>query len=80
MCQQRKSTQPGQKMSEVIWKRDSDQLTSARILLKEFQDDVDLFEDIKTPDGVTQMCFALKKILHGLRGKTVEIGLDATCE
>ncbi|KAJ7572264.1 hypothetical protein C8J56DRAFT_720139, partial [Mycena floridula] len=29
-------------------------------------------------DGVQQLCFGLKRILEGLRGKVVEIGLDAT--
>jgi hypothetical protein len=68
------------KMSEAIWKRNPDQLSSAKELLEEYPDDVEVFRDITPPDGVQQLCFGLKRILHGLRGKIVEIGLDATCK
>ncbi len=68
------------RMSETIWKRDKDQLTSARILLKEFPSEVDLFEDVVPPEGVEQLCFGMKRILHGLKGKIVEIEADATCK
>ena len=65
-------------MSEVLWKRDHSQLLSAEILLKEFGDDVDVF-DVKTADGVQQLCWGMKKIASRLKGKIVEIGIDATC-
>lgn len=68
------------RMSETIWKRDKDQLTSARVLLKEFSNDVDFFEDVVPPEGVEQLCFGMTWILQGLKGKVVEIGLDVTCE
>ncbi len=67
------------KMSETLWKRHQDQLLSAKMLLGDFPDDVDVFE-ISTADGVQQLCFGMKRILEGLRGKIVEIGIDATCE
>ncbi|KAJ3542994.1 hypothetical protein NM688_g5915 [Phlebia brevispora] len=65
------------KMSEVLWKRDLEQLPSARILLKEFRNDVDVF-DVETPEGVEQLCWGMKLIAKPLREQTVEIGLDAT--
>ena len=67
-------------MSEMLWKRNTDQLTSAKLLLKEFPEDIDLFEDLKPPEGVEQFCFALKQVVNALHGKVVEIGLDATCK
>ncbi|EGN95293.1 hypothetical protein SERLA73DRAFT_77309 [Serpula lacrymans var. lacrymans S7.3] len=64
-------------MSEVLWKKDPVQLTSVYILLSELKDDVDLF-DIKVADGVEQLCWGMKKIAQRLKGKVVEIGIDAT--
>ena len=66
------------KMSETLWKRDMDQLTSAKKLLTEFSHDVDVL-DVAVEDGVEQLCWAMKRILTDLRGKVVELGLDATC-
>jgi hypothetical protein len=60
-------------------KRDKDQLTSARKLLEEHEQDVDVFE-IKGTEGVEQLCWGMKKIARQLLGKVVEIGIDATCE
>lgn len=65
-------------MSEMLWKRDHLQLPSAEILLKEYGDDVDVF-DIPVEDGVQQLCWGMKKIAAKLKGKVVEIGIDATC-
>ncbi|KAJ3529727.1 hypothetical protein NM688_g7813 [Phlebia brevispora] len=65
------------KMSEVLWKRDSEQLPSAKVLLEELKNDVDVF-DIKAPEGVEQLCWGMKLIAEPLRGQTVEVGLDAT--
>ncbi|KAF7349473.1 SWIM-type domain-containing protein [Mycena sanguinolenta] len=64
-------------MSEILWKRDELQLPSARALLKELEDDVDVL-DIHPADGVQQLAFVMKKIIQPLRGKVVEIGTDAT--
>ncbi|KAG1874931.1 hypothetical protein F4604DRAFT_2008937 [Suillus subluteus] len=64
-------------MSEILWKKDSDQLTSAKMLLDEFGRDIDVF-DVELADGVEQLCWGMKKITRRLEGKVVEIGLDAT--
>src|ERR1700736_6268134 len=58
-------------MSEVLWKRDHLQLPSAEILLKEFSNDI----DVKTADGVQQLCWGMKKIASLLKGKIVEISI-----
>jgi hypothetical protein len=47
-------------------------------LLKEYSEDVDIF-DIPVADGVEQLCWGMKKIIGPLKGKVVEIGIDATC-
>ncbi|KAF7793917.1 hypothetical protein EIP86_005039 [Pleurotus ostreatoroseus] len=65
------------KMSEVLWKKDPDQLPSAQKLLAEFGDEVDVF-DVKPAEGVEQLCWGMKRIAEPLRGQVVEIGLDAT--
>jgi len=65
-------------MSEVLWKQNHDQLLSAQTLLAELGNDVDIF-NIKVADGVQQVCWGMKKILGHLKGKVVEIGIDATC-
>ncbi|KAI6143267.1 hypothetical protein BKA82DRAFT_4017571 [Pisolithus tinctorius] len=65
------------KMSKVLWKKDTNQLTSARTLLDECSNEVDIF-DMETPHGVEQICWGMKKISSMLEGKTVEIALDAT--
>ena len=67
------------KMSEVLWKKDPDQLPSAQKLLAEFGDEVDVF-DVKPAEGVEQLCWGMKRIAEPLRGQVVEIGLDATCK
>jgi hypothetical protein len=67
------------KMSETLWKRDVEQLTSVKALLNEYKDEADVF-DIPTVEGVEQVAWAMKKITEPLRGKVVEIGIDATCE
>lgn len=66
-------------MSETLWKRDRMQLPSAALLLEEFPNDVDVF-NINAEEGVEQLAWGMKKILAGLKGKVVEIGVDATCE
>ena len=66
-------------MSETLWKREKDQLSSAKILLNEYRDDVDVFE-VDVQDGVQQLCWGMKKILAELKGKVIEIAVDATCK
>jgi hypothetical protein len=66
-------------MSETLWRRDKEQLPSVETLLREFGDDVDVF-DIEVEEGVQQLCWGMKKIGERLRGKVIEIGIDATCK
>ena len=66
-------------MSEVLWKRDHLQLPSAKKLLQEFSDDVDVFE-VNVTEGVEILCWGIKKTLARLKGKVVEIRIDATCK
>ncbi|KAF8524136.1 hypothetical protein BU17DRAFT_85239 [Hysterangium stoloniferum] len=66
------------KMSEVFWHRDKEQLLSARKLLREFGEEVDVFDIVEVPDGVEMLCWGMKKIIKPLDGKVVEIGVDAT--
>ncbi|KAJ6607050.1 hypothetical protein B0H10DRAFT_2073246 [Mycena sp. CBHHK59/15] len=65
-------------MSEVYWRRDDAQLLSAEILLSEHGDDVDVFKPEDVPEGVEMLCWGMKKIAEPLRGRIVEIGVDAT--
>jgi hypothetical protein len=64
--------------SETLWKRDQYQLPSAKILLKEYSNDVDIF-DIPVAEGIEQLCWGMKKVASRLKGKVVEIGIDSTC-
>ncbi|KAJ6614377.1 hypothetical protein B0H10DRAFT_1803689 [Mycena sp. CBHHK59/15] len=65
-------------MSEIYWRREDAQLPSATKLLEEHGDDVDLFKPEGVPEGVEMLCWGMKKIAEPLRGKIVEIGVDAT--
>ena len=65
-------------MSETLWKRDPDPMTSAKMLLEEYPDDMDMFK-VTAEEGVKQLCWGQKRILLSLKGKIVEVGLDATC-
>ena len=66
-------------MSEVLWKQDHLQLPSAKKLLQEFSDDVDVFK-VNVTEGVEILCWGIKKTLARLKGKVVEIRIDATCK
>lgn len=66
-------------MSEMYWRRDDLQLPSAAKLLEEHREDVDIFEPENIPEGVEMLCWGMKKIAGPLKGKIVEIGVDATC-
>ena len=65
-------------MSEILWKRDDLQLPSAEILLQEYSDKVNVF-DLPKVDGMEQLAWGMKKVSDQLRGKVVEVGIDATC-
>ena len=55
-------------------------MPSAMTLLAEFKEDVDIFKPIGVPEGVEILAWGMKRIAEPLRGKVVEIGIDATCE
>ncbi|KAI5989692.1 hypothetical protein EDD15DRAFT_2171139, partial [Pisolithus albus] len=61
------------KMSEILWKKETNQLTSARLLLAECHD-IDVL-DVTTLDGIEQLCWGMTAIAHWLSGKVVEIAL-----
>ncbi|KAJ7246826.1 hypothetical protein B0H12DRAFT_1220454 [Mycena haematopus] len=65
-------------MSEPFWRFDRDQLSSTKILLQEHTSDIDIFEPQDIPEGVDMICWGMKKIATPLKGKIVEIGVDAT--
>jgi len=66
-------------MSEILWKRDLDQLTSVCTLLGEFDDDVDILR-LPAIEGTIQVAWVMKDIVGLLQGKIVEVGIDATCK
>ncbi|KAJ3985287.1 hypothetical protein F5890DRAFT_1409822 [Lentinula detonsa] len=65
-------------ISQIFWKRNDNQLTSLLILLTELGDEVDVFDVGTLPDGIEMVCWGMKKINEVLKGKVVEIALDAT--
>jgi len=67
-------------ISQTYWRRDDAQLPSAKKLLAEFGDDVDIFEPTDLPDEVEMLAWGMKRIAEQLRGKVLEIAMDATCE
>ncbi|KAJ7217434.1 hypothetical protein C8J57DRAFT_1598609, partial [Mycena rebaudengoi] len=64
-------------MSEMLWKHDTLQLPSAETLLREYGDEVEVL-NVQPAEGVEQLAWVMKKIAEPLRGKIVEIGIDAT--
>ena len=66
-------------MSETLWKWDNEQVASVKALLAEHQDNAAIL-DLPRMEGVEQVAWVMKKIVLPLRGKIVEIGIDATCE
>lgn len=67
-------------LSQEYWRRDDIQLISAKKLLAEYGDAVDIFDLVGVLDGVEILAWGMKRIAETLRGKIVEIGIDATCE
>ncbi|KAJ6578624.1 hypothetical protein B0H10DRAFT_2236088 [Mycena sp. CBHHK59/15] len=64
--------------SKPFWCFDNDQLLSTKKLLEEHTDDIDIFEPTDIPEGVEMVCWGMKKIAMPLKGKIVEVGVDAT--
>ncbi len=67
------------RMSDVLWKRNQYQSPSAKILRSEFGDQIEVL-DCDPAEGVEQLAWGMCLIVEQLRGKVVEIGVDATCE
>ena len=67
-------------LSQEYWRRDDIQLISAKKLLAKYGDAVDIFDLVGVLDGVEILAWGMKRIAETLRGKIVEIGIDATCE
>ncbi|KAJ7315637.1 hypothetical protein DFH08DRAFT_625003, partial [Mycena albidolilacea] len=65
-------------LSEPHWRFDNDQILSTKKLLEEHTDDVDIFQPQDVPEGVEMQCWGMKNIATPLKGKVVEIGIDAT--
>ncbi|KAJ3792784.1 hypothetical protein GGU11DRAFT_818928 [Lentinula aff. detonsa] len=68
-------------MSQEIWKKDPDQLTSARKLLEDYGSLVDVFV-ASLEEGVTQISWGVKLIAMTINQKAeiVKIAMDATFE
>jgi hypothetical protein len=66
-------------MSETLWKRSADQLLSVRALLSDLKGDVDIL-NLPEMESVEQIAWVMKKVIFPLKGKIVEIGIDATCK
>ncbi|KAG6847469.1 hypothetical protein H0H93_007956 [Arthromyces matolae] len=65
-------------LSQVFWRRDDLQLPSAKKLLAEFPEEVEVFDITDLPEGVEMVAWSMKKIAAPLKGRIAEIGLDAT--
>ena len=66
-------------MSETLWKWGRDQSASVKALLGELQNDTATL-DLPEIEGVEQIAWVMKKVVHVLHGKIVEVGIDATCK
>jgi len=66
-------------MSKVLWKQVDNQQESARELLEELLDDVDIME-IDTVEGMTALAWGLRKIVPRVRHQIVEVLMDAMCK
>ena len=67
-------------LSQTFWRRAEEQLESARKLLTENSNEVDIFKLSNVPDGVEILAWGMKRIADLLKGKVVEVGMDATCK
>ncbi|KAJ7223373.1 hypothetical protein GGX14DRAFT_352316, partial [Mycena pura] len=63
---------------EGLWKRDTQQLPSARKLLHEFIDVVDVFSPVDVPEDVVILCWGMKKLVDPLKEHIEELAMDAT--
>ncbi|KAJ7048676.1 hypothetical protein C8F01DRAFT_1276477 [Mycena amicta] len=63
---------------ERFWKRDDNQMISAKKLLQEFDGVVDVFSPQGVPADVEILCWGMKQITRRLSARVVEIAMDAT--
>nr|GAT51701.1 predicted protein [Mycena chlorophos] len=63
---------------EAWYRRADDQLTSARLLLSEFSELVDVFDPVGVPADVQILAWGMKKIGEPLQGIIEETAMDAT--
>jgi hypothetical protein len=74
------------RLSSRTWKRDEDEVQSARLLLEEFKisspDRLYTVEPIpvEQDEGITVIVFALPEILRQWGGRLRELQLDSACE
>jgi hypothetical protein len=67
-------------LSQTYWQRDELQLPSAKKLLAEYPEEVDVFDVGGIPEDVEILAWGMKRITTRLKGHVVEIGMDATCQ
>ena len=68
------------KFAQSSWKRNpKDQMDSARQLLQEFGEEVDVFE-VDEEKGVDQLAWGMRTIAMKIGTSLIEVGLDATCK
>ena len=67
-------------LSQAYWQRDKLQLPSAKKLLAEYPEEVDLFDVSGIPEDVEIVAWGMKKIVTSLKDHIVEIRMDATCK
>lgn len=68
------------KMSQMHWQWNGDQVQSLLQLLAEMGDEVKVFHPKGIPEGVEMIYFGFKKkVAMHLKGKVIEIAMDATC-
>ena len=49
-------------LSQTFWQRDDEQLLSAKKLLAEYSDSIDVFELVGLPEGVEMLAWGMKQI------------------
>lgn len=73
-------------MSEVLWRRTADPMSSATELLREYEENGEaklLLLDGEVPDGVEIKAFAFPRVIDRLQTENQhihEVGMDATCK
>lgn len=66
-------------ISENTWKLDKDQINSARLFIAKMEKELALL-DLEVEEGVEQVAWVNTCVDMRLKGKIVEVAIDATCE